>query len=223
MEFIDLLSPEHFLYIGILIFFGLLLFMNQSFVREHRQLISKIILTLSILQQILLYGSYVWLGEFTLAESLPFHISRINSILGILFLVTQSQRLFNFVSYLSVFAWLSFLVPINIEPITHVRGVSFITNHVITLLLPFYGRIAYNLRIDRSYRIHVIKWFLIYFVFAIILNYFTGGNYFYLRVKPIIPNAPNIIYFPIAIAVSILLFYIIENIYRFTDKHLLEE
>lgn len=125
MEYIKLFSGNHFLYLFILMFFTCLLFMNQSYVRKHRHVISIIIVTASILQQLLLYGSYVWLGEFTLQESLPLHISRINTLLGIIFLFTKSRSLFNIIAYFSVFAWLSFLVPSKVEPIIHPRGVSF--------------------------------------------------------------------------------------------------
>lgn len=153
---------------------------------------------------------------------MPFHISRINTLLGIAFLMTKSPRLFNLVSYFSVFAWLSFLVPSQIEPITHPRGVSFLTNHVITLLLPFYSMIVWQMRIDIKYRPHVIKWFLIYFIFAVIVNYITGGNYFYLRDKPVLVFLPNAIYYPLSILASMLLFLIIERIYLLVGKHLIK-
>lgn len=218
MEYIQILGPNHLLYIAVLIFFTCLLFMNQSYVRDHRNTISKYIVTISILQQILLYGSYVLLGEFTLQESLPFHISRINTILGIIFLFTKSEKLFSFVAYFSVFAWLSFLVPSNIEPITHPRGVSFLTNHVITLLLPFYGMIAYNYNVQASARKSVIQWFLVYFVFVALFNPIVNGNYFYLRDKPIFSSVPNIFYYPGSILVSILLFFIIEQVFRLVQS-----
>lgn len=168
-----------------------------------------------MLQQLLLYGSYVWLGEFTLGESLPLHISRINTILGIIFLFTKSRSLFNIIAYFSVFAWLSFLVPSKVEPIIHPRGVSFLTNHIITLLLPFYGMIAYQYKLQTSARKQVIIYFLIYFVFVACINPLVDGNYFYLKDKPILAFLPNIIYYPGAIIASILLFLIIEQVYRF--------
>lgn len=217
MEYIEIFGPNHLFYFIVLIIFTALLFTNQTYIRKHSNTISKVIVVISILQQFLLYGSYALLGEFTLQESLPFHISRINTILGIIFLFTKSKTLFNIVAYFSVFAWLSFIVPANIEPITHPRGVSFLTNHVITLLLPFYGMIAYGYNVQASARKTVIGWFLLYFVFVAFFNPLVNGNYFYLRDKPIFASLPNIIYYPGAIVVSIILFFIIEQIYRFVN------
>lgn len=117
-----------------------------------------------------------------------------------------------------MFAWLSFLVPSNIEPITHPRGVSFLTNHVITLLLPFYGMIAYNYKVYASARKRVILLFLVYFVFVALFNPIVNGNYFYLRDKPIFSSVPNIFYYPGSILVSILLFFIIEQIFHLVQS-----
>ncbi|XJS10002.1 hypothetical protein ACF3NG_07595 [Aerococcaceae bacterium WGS1372] len=172
MEYVRILGIDHLIYLAILLAFTLLLFNFQIFFKVHRDQITKIIFSVSVNQQILLYGSYVFLGEFTLAESLPLHISRINTILGLVFLLTQSPKLFNIITYFSVFAWLSFLVPSKVEPITHIRGISFLINHVITLLLPFYGLIAYKMTLETSYRSKVIKYFLIYFLFCSLIESF---------------------------------------------------
>lgn len=222
MEYIRILGPNHLIYIAILLFFTFLLFNFQSNVEHHREKLSKLIFIISLAQQILLYGSYVLLGEFTLEESLPLHISRINTILGLIFLVTKSHKLFNIITYFSVFAWLSFLVPSKIEPITHPRGVSFLINHVITLLLPYYGLIAYKMTLKTTYRPTIIKYFLIYFVIVAIVNPFVNGNYFYLKDKPIFPTTPNIIYYPAAVVASILLFFIIEKIFLTIQKRSLK-
>lgn len=99
MEYIKIFGPNHLFYFIVLIIFTALLFTNQTYIRKHSNTISKVIVVISILQQFLLYGSYALLGEFTLQESLPFHISRINTILGIIFLFTKSKTLFNIVAY----------------------------------------------------------------------------------------------------------------------------
>lgn len=47
--------------------------------------------------------------------------------------------------FFGLYAWTSFLYPSRVHGIFHPIGVSFFVNHVITLLLPYYGMIAYSM------------------------------------------------------------------------------
>lgn len=222
MNYIQILGLDHFIYLSVLAVFGILLFYFQSFIENNRLQLTKIIFCISLAQQFILYGSYILLGEFSLAESLPLHISRINTILGLIFLATRSQQSFNFITYFSVFAWLSFLLPSKVEPITHIRGISFLINHVITLLLPFYGLIAYKMTLQRKYRDKVIIYFLLYFMIVAIVNPLIDGNYFYLKDKPVLSSLPNTVYYPLAILASLILFFLIEGIFMTIQRYILK-
>lgn len=145
-EYIPLFGVDHMTYIFGLIFFSVLLFMNQSSIRKHEPQITFIIIIIAIIQQILLYSSYFFLLDFHLGESLPFHISRINSILGILYLIKKDNKIFTLLSFFSVFAWLSFIMPMRVHPI----GQSFFINHVMTLLIPYYGMIIEGYQIKKE-------------------------------------------------------------------------
>lgn len=223
MNYIQILGLDHFIYLSVLAVFGILLFYFQSFIENNRLQLTKIIFCISLAQQFILYGSYILLGEFSLAESLPLHISRINTILGLIFLATRSQQSFNFITYFSVFAWLSFLLPSKVEPITHIRGISFFINHVITLLLPFYGLIAYKMTLQRKYRDKVIIYFLLYFMIVAIVNPLIDGNYFYLKDKPVLSSLPNTVYYPLAILASLILFFLIEGIFMTIQRYILKQ
>lgn len=223
MNYIRILGPNHLIYLGVLGTFSVLLFNFQVIIEAKRDSLTKIIFFISLIQQFILYGSYLLLGEFTLAESLPLHISRINTILGLIFLSIQSRQLFNLITYFSVFAWLSFLLPAKVEPLTHIRGVSFLINHVITLLLPFYGLIAYKMTLQRKYRSKVIIYFLIYFFIVAIINPLIDGNYFYLKDKPLLSSLPNTVYYPLAILASLILFSLIEGIFMAVQRCILKQ
>lgn len=88
-EYITLFSLDHLSYIGGLVGLGTALFLNKQAVKEKRETLSTLIILFSIGQHILLYSSYFYLYDFDLAESLPLHISRINSLLGIWYLFTK--------------------------------------------------------------------------------------------------------------------------------------
>ncbi|HJE18976.1 MAG TPA: TIGR02206 family membrane protein [Aliicoccus persicus] len=213
-DYITLFGPDHLIYIAGMILIAVLLFTNVSFVKRNRTIITVVILILSILQQIVLYGSYLVLYDFDLAESLPLHVSRINSILGIIYLITKNKKVFTVLALFSVFAYLSFLYPSRVYGITHPIGISFYVNHAITILLPFYGIIAYNETIKKWDSLRVFPWFVLYVIIAYITNIFTDGNYFYLKEKPVFPDLADIYYIPASLVFSLVLFKLYEIVFR---------
>ena len=160
-EYIPIFGADHLIYIFGLILLAFLLYVNRHRIKPHRGKLTMILFITSIIQQILLYSAYFYLLDFDLAESLPLHISRINTILGLIYLVTKNEKLFRVMSYLSLYAWTSFLYPSRVYGFNHPLGLSFFINHVITLLLPFYAMMAYNARIDKKDRNRAFVWFII--------------------------------------------------------------
>lgn len=205
------------IYIFALISFSVLLFMNQTSIRKHEPQITFIIIIIAIIQQILLYSSYFFLLDFHLGESLPFHISRINSILGILYLIKKDNKIFTLLSFFSVFAWLSFIMPMRVHPI----GQSFFINHVMTLLIPYYGMIIEGYQIKKEGKQTTLYWLIVYTLFCLFLNPLVDGNYFYLKHEPIFSNLSNIVYVPLLILFSYILFYGYEKLYRLMYKTLI--
>lgn len=213
-EYITLFSLEYFIYIGILVVCAWLLFSQRAWVRQHPEKVTRAILIVSIGQQILLYSSYLYLFDFSLGESFPFHLSRISSILGIIYLLTKNKQVFTVLCYLSPFAWLSFGYPSRVYGIFHPIGISFVVNHVITLLLPFFGMIAYQHRLEIKDRLRVFSYLIGYTVFCLILNPLVDGNYFYLKHRPIFSNLPLSIYVLRLLVFSFVLFLLAEVFYN---------
>lgn len=205
---------NHIIYLLIMLIFIILLIVFKEKIKKNHRKIARVIVTVSIIQQFLLYGSYFFIEGFTLGESLPLHISRINTILGIIYLITNSKKLVPFISYLSVFALLSFIVPSKIDPISHPLGVSYLVNHIITLLLPYFAMLGghYPKKEDmkKSY-----YFFLAYFLFVLLINPLIDGNYFYLVDKPILKNLANGIYIPLNLIVVLILFYLESLFFEF--------
>lgn len=213
-DYITLFNPDHIIYILGLIIIGVTLFIKRDAVKENRKMITAVILIVSIFQQILLYSSYYFILDFDLGESLPLQISRINTILGIIYLLTKNDKVFRVLALFGLFAWLSFLYPSRVYGITHPIGWSFFINHVVTLLLPFYGIIAYNMKIKTMDSLKVFPWFVLYVAVAYFTNMLTDGNYFYLKHKPIFAGMHDVFYIPLSLLFSLALFKAGEWIYR---------
>lgn len=212
-DYITLFGVDHLIYIAGMIILAILLFTKHKAVKKHRNTITIIIIVVSIIQQIILYGSYYVLLDFDPGESLPLQISRVNTILGIIYLITKHKKVFAVLALFGLFAYLSFLYPSRVYGITHPIGWSFFINHAVTLLLPFYGIIAYDESIRKWDILRVFPWFVLYVAVAYITNILTDGNYFYLKHKPIFASLPDIYYIPAALVFSLVIFKIGEYIY----------
>ena len=213
-EYIPLFGIDHILYICILMISALWMYKEKKFIKKYEKGFTVILFIVSLVQQILLYGSYFILFEFDLGESLPLHISRINSILIMAFLLTKNRKLYAVICYFSLFAWLTFLYPSRVYGITHPIGISFIINHVITLLFPYYARAAYSVELKKGDKSFAYKWFLLYLFIVSIINPLVDGNYFYFKYKPIFPEMANYIFIPLVLVFVYMLFSLGEIIFK---------
>jgi hypothetical integral membrane protein (TIGR02206 family) len=187
-------DADHWVYIAVLAAVCFLLIRHKGFLREHRKRIGITVLVVSIFQQILLYTWYYFETGFHLSVSLPLHISRISTLLGMLYLITRNDRLMDILFYFSLFAYGSFLYPLRVYAIEHVMGLSFLANHIITLLLPYYAHIAYGWKPSPASYLKAYFAFLVYFAVVLIVNPLVDGNYFYLKYRPFFAEWPDLAY-----------------------------
>lgn len=219
-DYIRMFGADHWLYILILLCLIAALFVFRKQIPPRRKQISAIILGVSVFQQLLLYSSYFTLLDFHLGESLPFQLSRISSLIGIFLLITKRRRLFSVLCFFSIYAWATFLYPSRVYAITHPIGVSFILNHVITILLPYYMMIAYGMQIKKGDALHAFFWFFVYLVFVYFFNPLVDGNYFYLKYRPVFSTWPDALYLPATLLVTLAGFLLGERWYLYIGDKL---
>lgn len=210
-------STQHFIYIAIVVVLLAVLLGNRLKVKANREKIRVGLLIVFILQQILLYGWYIFETGFDISESLPLHISRVTSLLGIYYLITKNARVLDIVFFFGLFAYGSFLYPQRVYAIDHVVGLSFLVNHAITLLLPYFGYIAYGWRPGVKGLVRAYVAFLVYFTFVYFLNPLIDGNYFYLKYRPFFQDWPEYVYVPTVMLVTLIGFagaYLIVRLIR---------
>jgi len=191
--YVQIYSLQHLIYLLVCALVVFLIISYRNWVKEKHEEICKIILYVLLFQQIfLLYGWYALATGFDLTDSLPFHISRITSLLTIAFLLTRKMYFMDIVCYFSIFALISLIYPLRVYHFFHVSGLSYMINHMITIVVPILAIIVYNWRPTwRSYRNAVIG-FSIYFPLALISNALTGtGNYFYQTNRPFLHDMHN--------------------------------
>lgn len=206
VPYMTIFDEHHMTYILLMGVLLLLMVTQVEKVKKHAEIIRKGILMVSIIQQVALYSWYIFETGFDISESLPFHISRISSILGIIFLWTKNNKVMHVLFYFGLFAYGSFFYPSRVYPMYHLMGLSFFINHAITILLPIFSAIAYDWRPKLNRMFKAYGWFLAYFVFVYFLNPLIDGNYFYLKHRPFFGHLPDSIYVPGVFLFTLIIF-----------------
>ncbi len=220
VPFISLLGGHHLFYIGLMAGLLFLLVARHRDIKEKAKGVSRWILGISVAQQIVLYSWYLFETGFDLSESLPLHISRISSLLGIVFLVTKNTHVLDTLFYFGLYAYGSFFYPSRVYPVYHVMGLSFFVNHAVTILLPLFAAIAYDWRPTLKAAFRSFGWFCFYFFFVYFLNPLIDGNYFYLKYRPFFDHLPDELYVPLVLIATLFIFLLGYYLAKTGDKHI---
>lgn len=223
VPYIHLFDLHHTFYISSMLLTLFVLIHYRKKVKAHSEKIRKFILTVSLGQQFLLYSWYIFEMGFDAAESLPLHISRISSLLGIYYLSTKNNRILNVLFFFGLYAYGSFLYPSRVYPFYHAVGISFLINHVITILLPLFAIFAYDWRSSFKSLIEAYTYFLLYFAFVYFINPLIDGNYFYLKYRPFFQQWSDAVYVPVVLLVTFILFLTGFGILKVVEKRLPEK
>lgn len=209
---------HHLFFLGMagLLLVGLLA--GRRWVRAHAELVARVTLVISILQQIGVYSWYALETGFDLGDSLPLHISRVTTIMGIAYLCTRSRALMDVIFYFSLFAYGTFFDPQRIYPATHFMGWSYFVSHVITLLLPIFAAIGFGWRPRPGSWLRAYGWFVVYFAAILVVNRLVDGNYFYLKFRPFLRQLPGWLYDGIVLVGVALGFWVGWLVARWLDR-----
>lgn len=183
--FINAFSTAHILYLAAFFVILISMFIFRDFIQTNQVVIGRFLFVVSVLQQILLYSWYYFETKFDLKQALPLHICRLSTIMGLIYLVTGNQMVMQVLFYFGLYAYFSFFMPSRINKIYHVSGLSYFLNHVITILIPFFAYFTTGWTPSiRGLAVAFIA-FVIYWFIALLVNRVSGGNYFYMKYRPL--------------------------------------
>lgn len=200
-------GPDHLIYVGLLLVCAGILLLGRSMVRRHATAIRRTAAVVVLIQQCTLYGFYLLNGAGA-HEALPLHSCRIAALLALVWLLTRWRPALDVAFFLGLYAYASFSYPQQIQPVDNVLGWSFWINHAVTLLLPVFAWITHGWRPTVGALWRAYAWFLLYYAAALVANALTGGNYFYLRDRPVAAGWPDWAYLPGAALATLALFWI---------------
>ncbi len=185
--YLELYSLPHILYLIACVVTVFLFIRCRKGIRQHRDTVSKVMLGIILFQQIfLMYGWYLCVtpADELLKQALPLEMCRVSSILTIVFLLNKDKRIMDVIFYFSIFALCSLVYPKNIYHLLHVNGISYMINHLMTVITPLFGAIAYGWKPNWKSFARAGIAFSVYFPVVLIVNHLTGGNYFYQVDRP---------------------------------------
>lgn len=198
-------GPDHRAYLAFHLTLLVLLLSTRDLVRHRQELVRRTLVLVSLTQQLVMYGVHLSRGD-RWAEALPLHVCRVCTLLGLVWLVSGADGAMQLAFYLGLFAYGSLAYPYGIEPTDHIMGWSFVVNHSLTLVLPVYAGVVHG------WRPHLrgLGWsylaFLGYLAVADRTNRRTGGNYFYLRDRPVLRSLSHRRYLATVVAGAGVLF-----------------
>ncbi len=202
--YVKVYSLAHILYLLICFAVVFLFVKNWRTVKSKRETLSKLFLGVLAFQQVfLLYGWYGLCTEVFWSEGLPLQLCRISSLLTIWFLMKKDNRVMDVIFYFSIYALISLFYPMNVYNFAHISGISYMINHLITVLIPIFGAIAFGWKPTWCGLGRAVGAFTVYFPLAICANKLTGGNYFYLVERPFLNSLSPWLYNALAYAVTI--------------------
>lgn len=154
--------------------------------------------------------------------SVPLHISSFSTILSIIILLTDSEKIFNTLFFFGVLGGIAAFVMPDMLHYTyyHFRFYNFVLIHIGIMIVPLYYYKAYNyeLKLKSLYRIYLFL--LVIAPFIILANYLLDKNYMFIGQKPDIIAAylPEWPYFIIIYLIMIfILFHILYLILHFRE------
>ncbi len=183
--FVKVLGTAHITYLAFCFVAVFLFIRSKNVIRKNAQMISKMFLGVIAFQQIfLLYGWYAFCTPNFLSEGLPLHLCRVATLLTIIFLITKSKALMDVICYFSVYALISLFYPLSVYNFGHISGLSYMINHIITVLIPIFAVFAYGWFPSWKGFFRGAVAFTVYLPTALVANALTGGNYFYQELRP---------------------------------------
>lgn len=198
-------GPDHQAYVAFYLTLLVLLVDRREWVRRRRELVDKILVATILGQQATLYGWHLARGDGW-SDALPLHICRVSSLLGLVWLLTDQDWAMQLLFYLGMYAYPSLVVPLDIARADTMAGWNFAVNHVMTILLPWYAHVVDGWAPSARGAVGAFGAFVGYLALAEETNRRTGGNYFYLRDKPVLGHLAHRRYLITAAGVSAVLF-----------------
>ncbi len=220
-------SWPHLAYLSVcaLLIFGIIYFRKQ--IAAKKETIGRVFLWISLFQQVvLLYGWNLFVANSFIEDGLPLHMCRVACIAGVIYLISKNNKIMDIMFSFGIFALVSLFYPSGVYHFLHMEGISYMINHILTVLIVIFAAICYGWCPSwQGFKRSVVV-FTVFMPLTMIANaIIPDSNYFYLTERPFaflmpIPlyiYAPFIYFFVIG-CFALIHFIVIELVKRFAKE-----
>lgn len=180
-------SSEHLIAMATILLVIFSIYKRREWLRRNDQRARRIIATLLIGQEIILNINRVINGVWTLKESLPFHLCSFSVILVSIMLITDSYKLFEIQYFWGLAgATMAILTPdLTNYGFPHFRYYQFFFSHGMIITGVLYMVFVKEYLPNLKSLLRTIMFTNLILPFIGLINFFTGGNYFFIARKPV--------------------------------------
>lgn len=178
-------STDHLLFISSVIFVIFLIYIFRNRIKKNKLFYERFLIYSLILSEGSLHIWRIYVGKWTLATSLPFHLCGISIIFSIFMLINKNFYLFELTYFWGLIgAFIAIITPSLDVNYTHYRFWQFLIAHASIILAVVYMIFVENYKVNYK---SVWKTFGITNIIAIIvgiINIVLDSNYLFLCAKP---------------------------------------
>tara|TARA_B100001093_G_C26845873_1_gene1022750 strand:+ start:1251 stop:1946 length:696 start_codon:yes stop_codon:yes gene_type:complete len=223
---IPFLSDEWVFYnVTTLIFVIIFLFIPRFFNEKAKQKYALLLSLMILIEIVFIQSYYIYNDIWNLKESMPFHMCRLMWIGSFFLLFSKSQIALEFVLYMGMMGGLhSLLTPQLTHGSNSLLLFDYFFVHGGLIVAPLLCVFSLGMRPRKNAWYRTFLYLQIPILFVALIDVFSGGNYMYLAVKPIVDN-PFLVgdwpYYIIGLELATLMHAALVNIPFYFKNHFL--
>lgn len=177
-------STEHFIYLAVIIMMITLIICFRSYIKQHVKMVMMMVLVTAVFQRVLSNIYYVFIVSYPIEEALPLYICRLVCLLIILQCFIRNKWLDQLIFYWGLFAYGSFIYPVDISSPAHITGITFLILHGLIISFPLIRYYTTGFVPNIKGALLSAGMFLIYMPLVVWFSRRVDGNYFYTEQRP---------------------------------------
>lgn len=177
-------STEHFIYLAVIVVIITLIIRFRKLIKQHTNTVMMMVLFTAIIQRILSNIYYVFIVGYPIEEALPLYICRLVCLFIILQCFIRNKWLDQLIFYWGLFAYGSFIYPVDISSPVHITGITFLILHGLIITFPLIRYYTSGFIPNIKGALLSAGLFLIYMPLVVWFSRRVDGNYFYTEQRP---------------------------------------
>ena len=168
--------------------FFLVPFFCKKLNTDKRRIVSTALICIGLLQEIFDYGNRIYFSELNWFEDLPLHICNYVFYIGLIYMWTKKQFLFEIIYLLGLGAALITILTPEFKMINTLEYILFFVAHALIVIYALWG-VFIDGKIPRKGSVLRVYAFLCFMAFPVgLISWITDGNYMFLMQRPDVSN-----------------------------------